>query len=212
MAVVKAMKRTEMGSRKARALRAKGLIPTVLYGHGQDTVALTLNEHEVELAVHHGERLLEVEVDGKAENALIKDVQFDTFGQEILHLDLTRVDLDERVTVTVPIVLRGTPAGASEDGVLQQSANEVEIECMVRSIPDEIRVIVNDMKVGDSFHLRDLGLPEGATLVGDPEAMVCSVTVIAEEVPAEEEAEEGGAEPEVIGEKKEDAEDEPSSE
>jgi len=186
-------------------MRTKGYIPAIVYGHGQTAEAVTLNRHEVELAVHHGERLLEIDLQGTTENVLLKEVQWDTFGQDILHVDLTRVDLDERVTVTVPIDLRGTPAGAAEGGVLQQVTSEVKIECAVRAIPEEIRVVVNDMKIGDSVYVRDIKLPDGATLEEEGGSLVCSVNIVAEEVeqPAEAEA---AAEPEVIGEKKEEAE------
>ena len=209
MAVLKATKREEIGTRHVRRLRKQGFIPAVIYGHGEGTVSVTLNEHEVELAIQHGERLLELEFEGKMHNVLIKEVQWETYGQEVIHVDLARVDLDERVEVTVKIVLKGTPAGASEGGVLQQIASEVRIEVAVRSIPDEILVVVNEMNVGDKLTMADLPLPEGATLIGDAAAPVASVNVIAEEVEAEaaEEVEEGAAaQPEVIGEKQEESE------
>lgn len=210
MAVLKAQKRPEAGTRRARALRKQGLIPGVIYGHGRKTQPITMAEHDVELAVFHGERLLEIELDGKKENALIKEVQYDTFGQEVLHVDLARVRLDERVEVTVPIVLRGTPAGVSEGGVLQQAANEVTLECLVSEIPEEIPLQVTDLNVGEAQYMRDLPLPEGAKLLSDGDAMVCSVIVIAEEEapPEAEEVEEAAAEPEIIGEKPEEGEQE----
>jgi large subunit ribosomal protein L25 len=167
-----------------------------------------MSEHDVESAVFHGERLLEIELDGKKENVLIKEVQYDTFGQEVIHVDLARVRLDERVEVTVPILLRGTPAGVSEGGVLQQAANEVTLECLVSEIPEEIALQVTDLNVGDAQYMRDLPLAEGAKLLSDSDAMVCSVIVIAEEEapPEVEEGEEAAAEPEIIGEKPEEGE------
>ncbi|MHC4982082.1 MAG: 50S ribosomal protein L25 [Planctomycetota bacterium] len=206
MAVLKATKRTELGTRKVRLLRSQGRIPAIIYGHGRDPVPITLQEHDVELAVLHGERLLEVRLGKTKENVLIKDVQYDTFGHDILHVDLSRVSLDERVEVTVPIVLRGRPAGLAEGGVLQQLAGQVSIECLVTAIPEEIRVAVGEMKVGDLVYMSDLPLPEGAGLISDPESPVCSVTIVAEaeEVPVEEEAV-AAEEPEIVGEEKEQA-------
>jgi large subunit ribosomal protein L25 len=99
-------------------------------------------------------------------------------------------------------VFRGIPAGAVDGGVLQQTAAQVAIECMVRAIPDEIRVPVNDMKVGDVLHMRDLPLPQGAKLVSDPDVIVCSVTVIAEAEVAPAVTEVAATEPEVITERK----------
>jgi len=204
MARLKATKREALGTRKVRPLREQGQIPAVVYGHGQATEPITLQKHEVELAVLHGERLLEVEINGALENCLFKEIQYDTFGQEILHVDLARVSLDERVEVTVRIELRGTPAGVADGGVLRQVAAEVQVECLVTSIPEEIRVLVNDLKIDDAVHMRDLPLPEGVKLLDDPDAMVCSVTVVAEEEVEEAEAEEApAAEPEVIGEAEE---------
>ena len=203
MAMIKATKRGELGTRQVRRLRQKGLIPAVIYGHGEQTQPLTLNEHEVKLAILHGERLLEIDCDGKKENALIKDVQYDTFGQEVLHVDLTRVSLDERVEVTVPIVLKGTPTGVTEDGgMLQQTATEIRVECPVQAIPEEIVVMVTEMKVGDRLAMSELPMPDGARLLDDAEAAVAIVRMVAEEEvpPVEEEA---AAEPEVIGEPKE---------
>ena len=206
-AQLKATPRNELGTRKARAIRKQGLIPCVIYGHGKDCLSVTLSEHDFGVAMLHGERLLEIDLEGQTENVLIKDVQWDTYGQVVLHVDLSRVNLDERVEVTVPIVLRGTPAGAADGGVLQQSTSEVRIECIVTGIPEDIRIQVNDLNVGDSLTMGDLELPEGATLLDEPDTTICSVIVIAEEeeAPAEEEGE-TTAEPEVIGEKKEEGE------
>ena len=203
MAVLKATKRDDTGTRKCRRLRKTGMIPGIIYGHQRAAEAITLSHHDMQVALLHGERVLKVDVEGTEQDVMVKDVQRDTFGQDILHVDLTRVSLDERVTVTVRIVLRGTPAGIEEGGVLRQTASEVELECTVRSIPDEISVPATDLKVGDSLLMRDLPLPEGVTLQADPEAMVCQITVVAEEVEAAPEEAEAAPEPEIIGEKKE---------
>ena len=214
MAILNANKRRATGKREARALRKRGLVPCIIYGHGRDTVAVAINRHDLDLAVLHGQRLLEIDVEDKKENVLIKDLQWDTFGHEILHMDLTRVNLDERVTIAIPIVLRGTPVGLSQDGVLQQMNSEVNVECLVRDMPEEIRVMVTDLKVGDSILMRDLELPEGVKLLDNEDTRVCSVNVIAEEEEAEAVEEEAqGAQPEVIGEKTEEdeAEDDVSS-
>ena len=205
---LKATKRTDAGTRKARALRKEGLIPGVLYGHGEETVSLSLEANQLMLALRHGEKLLDIELDGTHQNVLIKAIQYDTWGKEVLHIDLTRVDLDELVTITVKITLLGTPAGVNDGGSLQQPMNSVEIKCRVDQIPEEIRVQVNALNINDAIHLSDVELPEGAELLGDPEALVCNVVTIAEEVEAEE-GEEGeeSNEPEVIGAKPDEDED-----
>jgi large subunit ribosomal protein L25 len=202
MARFKATKRNDTGTRTCRALRRTGMIPGIIYGHKRPPQAISLSHHDIEVALLHGERVLAVDVDGTEQNVIVKDVQYDPFGQHILHVDLARVSLDERVTVTVPIVLRGTPAGVEDGGVLRQAAAELSLECTVRSIPEEIRASVTGLGIGDSLLMADLALPEGAVLQDDPDTMVCNVTVVAEEVaeaaPAPAEA---APQPEVIGEK-----------
>jgi large subunit ribosomal protein L25 len=209
MATLKATNRTEYGTRAAKQLRKGGKVPGVMYGHGEDTQSVTLNQHDIELALLHGERLLEIDVEGKKQNVLIKEVQYDTFGHEILHIDLTRVNLDERVELTVVIHLVGDPAGAKEGGVLQQSEAEVQIECPVHSIPEEIKHVVTEMQLNDRLYMKDLILPEGASLLSDADTIVATVAELAEEEEAPAEGEEA-AEPEVIGGKP--AEDEETTE
>jgi large subunit ribosomal protein L25 len=208
MARLNASNRTQTGSRANQKLRREGMIPGIVYGHGLDNLPITLSEHDIELSIQHGERLLEVDIDGKTENVLIRDVQYDVFGQDVLHVDLVRVNLDERVEVAVPIILRGTPVGTTEEeGVLSQIASEVNVECLVTKIPDEIVLPVHEMHLNDTKNFADLDLPEGAKLLDDPEMPVCAVQYVSEEEEVVEEEE--GAEslqPEVVGEKPEEEE------
>jgi large subunit ribosomal protein L25 len=214
MAVLKANKRETFGTRKLKPLRKQGQIPGIVYGHGQPPLPVALSLHDVGVALAHGERLLELDVEGKIQNVLVKEVQYDPMGQEILHVDLARVDLDERVKVTVPIVLRGTPAGAAEGGVLHQVTAQATIECTVRSIPEDLRMSVAEMKIGDVLQMKNLTLPEDAKLVSDAETIVATVSIVKEEVvaPAAAAVEAAVAEPEVIGEKKEEPEEEEKKE
>lgn len=202
----KAQYRTKTGTRSARSFRKQNMIPGVVYGHGVAPISVAMDAKEIEHAVHHGERLFELDFDGTKENVLVKEVQYDPFQQDIIHIDLARVNLDERVRVTVPIVLRGTPAGAADGGVISQAAAHVDIECLVTAIPDDIRASVAEMKLDDVMHMKDLPLPEGAKLVTDGELIVCSCSMIAEEVAPEAEAAPAEGEPEVIGGKKEEEE------
>ncbi|MCK5114584.1 MAG: 50S ribosomal protein L25 [Phycisphaerae bacterium] len=201
MATMKAAKRTEVGTNKVKQLRKAGNIPGIIYGHGIDPQAVTISEHEVELAMQHGDRLLELDVDGEIENVLIKALQYDTFGQIILHVDFNRVDLDERVEVTATITLTGTPQGVKDGGVLQQSVSSIHIECPVQNIPEEIKIMVTEMKMDDRMNLGDIELPEGITLLDDAEALLCNVHELAEEEEATTEEGEDADAPEVIGER-----------
>ena len=206
MAQMKAIARKETGSKQVKKLRAKGLTPAIIYGHGEEPVQITISEHDLELALQHGERLLEVDVDGNVQNVLVKDVQWDTFGHFALHVDLLRVSLTDRVEVEVQVVLRGTPKGAADGGVLTQITNDIKVECPVAAIPEEIRVMVNDLGLDESLHLSDIKLPEGVTLLDDPETVLCQCAEVAEEAEPEEGAEGEEAEPEVIGAKQEEEE------
>ena len=197
-------KRTEVGTRKVKRLRKEGKLPAVMYGHGEETVALTINLHDIELVIQHGERILELSLEGKTQNVMIKDVQYDALGDHVLHVDLTRVNLDELVEVTIPILLVGTPEGAKEGGVLRQVTAEVSMEVSVQNIPEEFKLIVSEMKLNDRKTLEDLELPEGAKLLEDMQTLICEVAELAEELEPEEGEE--TAEPEVIGEKAEDEE------
>jgi len=195
-----AERRTECGSASARRLRRAGRLPVVLYGHKEDTVALAVPWAEFEAVLHAGARMVDVDVDGRAEKALVKDVQFDPLGDTVLHVDLVRVAMDETVEVTVPIELHGTAAGVKEGGGLDQLLHEVTVTCLPENIPETIRARVDDLEIGRILHLREVDLPPGVTPVGDPEAPVATVhppMVEEEAVPVEGET--APATPEVIG-------------
>src|SRR5947209_12452534 len=131
--------RSELGSRANKRLRDTGFIPGVIYGHKLDVVPVTLPRKEVTNHLNKGTHLFDLGLDGKRETVLVKEVQYDHLGIEILHVDFARVDLNERVTVTVPLELKGTPKGEAEGGVLQQNISDLEIECVVTEIPDALR-------------------------------------------------------------------------
>ena len=155
--------------------------------------------------LHKGVHVFDLGLDGKSEKVLVKDVQFDHLGIEVLHVDFARVSLDERVEVTVPLELKGTPKGEADGGVLQQIVAELEIECVVTDIPDVITHNVSEMAIDDVVHIKDLKLPPGAKALQDADLIVAMVKVIEEEAGAPA-AEGETAEPEVIGRKPEDGE------
>jgi len=203
--VLKAEKRGQAGSRCSRNLRKQGLVPAIIYGHKSEPVAIQLNYHDLALELQHHHRLLNVELDGAQEKLLVKDVQYDHLYNKIIHIDLTRVDIDERVQVTVEVELRGTAVGVSEGGVLEQVNTDIELECLVTAIPESVRALVSEMKIGDTLTAGDLELPAGAKLISDPTTAIATISVVAEEPEEVEEAEaaEGEAEPEVITKKDE---------
>jgi len=199
---LQATKRQDTGSRVARRLRNDGLLPVVLYGHQRDTVHLTVVTRDFELMFDTGARMLDLEIGGTVETALLKDIQYDAMGDHIMHVDFNRVDLDERITVRVPVELHGTAKGVTAGGTLDHSEKELEVRCRAGSIPELIRVEIAELDINDRIHIRDLEVPEGVELLQDPDASVVAVQPpTAAEVlePTEEPELEGEAEPEVIG-------------
>ncbi len=192
------------GSHQARRMRAEGLIPAVLYGHGEATVSLSVPAPEIEALLRHGGKVVQLEGDVQ-ESALIRDVQWDGLGSEVLHLDLTRVSSTETVETRIPIELRGDAPGTREGGILEHVLHDLEIRCPVASIPDRLLVNVNSLGLGEAITVADLELPAGASATADPNDLVvhCVAPV---EVPEEEEVAAGAAEPEVIGRKEGEAE------
>jgi large subunit ribosomal protein L25 len=198
-AQVSAKSRKELGTRANRRLREAGMLPGVIYGHKEAIVPVTLTKKEVVDHLNHGAHLFDLSLDGKSEKVLVKEVQYDYLGAEVIHVDFARVSLDEKVKVTIPLELKGTPKGEADGGVLQQIIKELEVECLVTEIPDAIRHNVADMALNDTVHIKDLKLPVGVKVLQDEDLIVATVKEIAEEVAAT--AEEGAAEPEVIGRK-----------
>lgn len=203
-------RRQEHGKRRVRRMRQQGAVPAVIYGHKEETISLTVDNDAIRSIIRHGVRVVDVQIDGKTEKCLIREVQWDAIGKEVVHIDLTRVSADERIRVTVPVTLRGTAPGTNAGGVLDQPMHELEIECLALDMPDAIRVNVHELQLEQAIHLKDIVLPAGVKAFGDPEAVVVQCVKPLEEAPAAPaEVVEGPAEPEVIGRKVGEEEPEP---
>jgi large subunit ribosomal protein L25 len=208
-ATIRAEKRQNVGSRAARRLRVQGLLPAVLYGHGMDPVHLTLPLKDLERLVGARTRMVGIEVEGAVETALLKDLQYDSLGDHLLHVDLARVAMDETVTVTVPVELHGLAKGASSGGVLDHLVQDIMVRCLPGDIPERIRVEIAALDVGQIIHIRDLPPPPGVEFVQDPETPVVTVhqpIEAKEAAPVEEAA--APAEPEVLSARREAEEEE----
>ena len=208
-ATLAATKRQEIGTHAARRLRRQGLVPAVLYGRQRDTVHLSVPQKEFERLFHGGARLLDIEIGGTLEPVLIQDLQYDALGDHILHVDFTRVAMDEAITVTVPLELHGMPKGVTEGGTLEQGLMDIEVSCLPGDIPERIRIEVAHLEIGDTIHLGDLVGPPGVEFVGEDETPVVSVHAPQELEEPEEAAETQetlGTEPEIIGREAEDRE------
>jgi large subunit ribosomal protein L25 len=198
--------RGQTGSKAAAAVRRQGRIPAVVYGHQQQPVAVSLDAHQFIEGLHHGLRLVDVSIDGKAEKAIVKALQYDHLGRDVIHADLMRVDITERIKVTVPVELKGVPKGAQEGGVLSAHVDRIEVQCLAVNIPQSIVVSVKELGVGDSIHAGEVQLPEGVTLVTAPEVLVASCQIVAEIKTTEQVEAETPAVPEVIGAEKKEGE------
>jgi large subunit ribosomal protein L25 len=168
-------------------------------------IPITLPRKEVANHINRGAHLFDLAIDGKSEKVLVKEVQYDHLGIDVIHVDFTRVSLDEKVKVTVPLELKGTPKGEAEGAVLQQIIAELQIECLVLEIPEMIRHNVSDMEKDSVLHIKDLHLPAGVKCLQDGELIVATVREVQELVVTPEATEAGPGEPEVIGKGKEEA-------
>jgi large subunit ribosomal protein L25 len=196
--------RGSRGKREARRLRRTGSIPAILYGHGEANCSLEVGAVEMSAVVRRGGRVVELK-GAVNEKALIRDLQWDHYGIEVLHVDFTRVSEHERIEVKVSVELRGQAVGVKDGGVVEHFVHEVEIECEALAIPDKLELNIGELKIGDSLTAADVHLPPGVTLVSDPDAVLVHC------VEAREEEEAGGpaagvAEPEIIGRKPEEEE------
>ena len=197
-------KRESRGKRTNFRLRVQGIVPGIVYGHGEEPVSVQVHADQLRASLRHGAKV--VDLAGAASGqALLQHVQWDAFQQHVLHVDFLRVDASERVEVEVPLLLRGEAPGEKAGGVVEHIVHHVEIETSPIAIPDALHININHLELNASLTLADiLDLPEGAKLVSDPK----TVAVACHE-PAPEEEEEtaaAGAEPEVIGRKAADEE------
>jgi large subunit ribosomal protein L25 len=201
--LLKAEIREHTGSKAVRKIREQGRIPAIVYGHKQEAVAVSLDEHNFVEGLHHGHRLMDIQIDKKKEKIIVKDLQYDHLGKNIIHADLMRVDIKEMIKVTVPIELKGTAQGTHEGGIVEEHADRLEIECKATDIPEAIVVSVKDVGVGDAIHASEIPLPEGIKLVSPPETLIVTCHLVAAAKTTEQVEEEMPAAPEVIGEAKE---------
>lgn len=199
--VLEVEERTKAGSNAAKQVRKKGLVPAVMYGHGEATASLSVPADALYKAIRHGVRIFDVKLKGAVQKTLLRDVQWDPLGHDILHADFYRVRADEKITLDVKVELRGTAPGVTAGGVLVQQVHSLSVECLIVNIPESIRVNIGELQIDQAIHVRELTLPEGVVVKNDPEAIIVQVSKKVEEVaapvagvPTAEQAE-----PEVIG-------------
>ena len=200
--VLEVEERTKSGTNAAKQVRKKGLVPAVMYGHGEETAVLSVPGEALYKAIRHGVRIFDVKHKGGVQKTLLRDIQWDPLGHDILHADFYRVRADEKITLDVKVELKGTAPGVTTaGGVLVQQVHSLSVECLIINIPESIRVNIGELQLDQAIHVRDLTLPEGVTVKNDPEAIIVQISQKVEEVVAPTVAAPTteAAEPEVIG-------------
>ena len=190
-----AEQRAETGKGWARKLRASGRIPAVVYGRGLDSRAITVHPGELLKLLQSSDlgvnTLIDLQVAGDSQTVLLKALQRDPVRGAYLHADFYKVDLTQKVVVSVPIHLVGMAVGVDLGGILDHPLREVEVECLPNAIPEFFEADVSALEVGQSLHVRDLPLSEGVEMRTDADQAIASVSApIAEEVATPAEGEE----------------------
>ena len=184
------------GTRVSRLLRKSGRIPAVIYGHKQAVVPISLARDDVWGMIKVAGHLAELDLGSSIETVLIRDVQWDHLGKEILHMDFARVNAEESIETEVKLDLKGIAPGVAGGGVLEQVVHELRVSCSAGAIPDAIKVDVSNLQIDQGIHVRELTLPQGVTALGDPEQLV--VHVVLRNPEAETTAADAALQPEVI--------------
>ena len=170
--------RDTFGKGVARKIRAKGKIPAVIYGHGTEPQHVTLPGHETALILRKSNQVLELDIQGKVQLALVKDVQKDPVRQIIEHIDLIVVRKGEKVTVDIPVHLEGESASGTS---VNQDSNTISLEVEATHIPENIVVSIEGLEEGSQIHAKDLTLPTGASLISEPDMLIVGITGEAEQ-------------------------------
>jgi large subunit ribosomal protein L25 len=200
--------RKNHGKRNSKRLRLAGKIPAIVYGHGEAAVSVAVPSDAMAATIRHGARVVQLQ-GAVSDSALIRELQYDPFGLQILHVDFARVSADERVHVKITLEIKGQAQGAKEGGLVEHLIHEVEIECPVSAIPDKLVVNVNELKLDGEIMVGQIPLPEGVKMLSDGDQV--AVHCIKPKEEGDEAAAAGeGAEPELIRKEKP-AEDEEES-
>jgi large subunit ribosomal protein L25 len=185
--------RTEFGKGAARRIRRENKVPAVIYGHGNDPVHVTLPGHSTMMALKHGgaNALLELEIEGKVQLALTKQVQVDPIKRVLEHIDFVAVVKGEKVTVEVPVHLNGE---AAPETLVVTETSTIQLEAEATHIPEYVEVSIEGLPAGTQIHASDLELPSGSTLLLDAETLIVNITEMQSQESLEAELEEAEAE------------------
>ncbi len=196
--VLEARLREQMGSKTAARVRKEGRVPAVVYGHKEVPVCISLDTHDFVEAVHHGKRLLDVKIGPEPQKLLIKELQYDYLGKNIIHVDLMRVDVTEIIEVSVPIEYKGVAKGTQEGGVVEMHAAHILVKCLAISIPASLVVSIKELDLDGAIYAREIKLPDGVTLASPADTLLVACREQMEVKTTEEVTAEAPVAPEVI--------------
>jgi len=152
--------RDKLGSAHARRYRRAGRVPCILYGRGQENVSLVTPSSSVEELLKRHASLVRLTLGEQSQTALVRAVEWDTFGERVAHMDFVRVEMEDEVKVSIPVHVKGDPKGAHEGGSLQLIQPDLEVYCRVDSIPEEIAIDVSDLEIGQGIHVDEVPYPD----------------------------------------------------
>jgi large subunit ribosomal protein L25 len=216
---IRSQVRKARGKGAAKKLRTAGKVPGIVYGKGMESVPIELDAAEVH-SLTHGAHMaslesivvsLEIQDGGESDTrpTLIKEIQHDPIKGDILHIDFHQISLAERIHARIPVFTVGDCPGVSEGGILEHALRELDVACKAADLPEEVRVDISKLGLGESIHVRDIDLGPNVEILNDTDLSVVSVTVPRVVVEAVVTEEEKVAEPEVIGEKEGEEEETP---
>ncbi|SVC71468.1 uncharacterized protein METZ01_LOCUS324322 [marine metagenome] len=203
--------RKEKGGRSSRILRKNGIIPANYYYKGEENISLSIVKIELLKSLRSGHRIFKVNLRGATQYVMLKEIQYHPVTDDIIHIDLMRIRRDEKMTISVPLVLEGTATGVKEGGVMMQNLTSIEINCLPADVPEQIVVDISNLEMHASLNVEDLEVSEELEILTSGNLTVVSCQPPKEEVeeePEEEEVElEEGEEPEEGAEQSESEED-----
>jgi len=193
--VLQAKNRQKEGSAESRRIRKSGRIPAVLYGRSGKAVSIDLDASEFVKGTKgiSESTIVNINVDGKAYDAFVKDTQRNILDGNILHIDFYEVESGVALRAKVSLHLHGNPVGVREGGMLETPLHEIEVECLPKDLPERIEIDISGLKVNHSIHVRDIPLAQGVRLLSNPDQVVALVKFAKIEVVAAPEAEAAAA-------------------
>lgn len=191
--VLQADKREATGKNSVKKIRNNELIPGVIYAKNQENVNVQFTARDFEKVLRQAgtSTIISLDINGEAQEVLIKDFQNHPYKNQFLHVDFQAIDQNETIRVTVPVVLVNRDDMVTVEGVLVQNLDDVEVECLPKYIPQTADIDVKEMQIGDNKTIADLDIfaNENITILGDEDEVVCSLQEVSEEVIENEEAE-----------------------